>query len=117
MAGVEPSILLHPLDFLGADDVDALDFFPGMGLSGARKRERVGAMIDLFLARFDVMPLGTHVARLISTSPPVISGELSAPEATTSVVLARLQDGWRRSRAGAHGWGGRFDHVRRRTND
>ena len=44
LAGVEPSILLHPLDFLGADDVDALGFFPGMAMTGDRKRAVVGRL-------------------------------------------------------------------------
>ena len=44
LRGVQPSILLHPLDFLGADDVDSLQFFPGMSLTGARKRETVRAL-------------------------------------------------------------------------
>ena len=35
---VNPSILLHPLDFLGADDVDSLRFFPGMDMPGEKKR-------------------------------------------------------------------------------
>ncbi len=30
LRGVEPSVLLHPLDFLGANDIDSLAFFPGM---------------------------------------------------------------------------------------
>ena len=38
--GVEPSILLHPLDFLGADDVGELGFFPGMGMAGAAQASR-----------------------------------------------------------------------------
>jgi peptidoglycan-N-acetylglucosamine deacetylase len=43
LRGIEPSILLHPLDFLGADDVDSLRFFPGMAMEGAAKREVVAA--------------------------------------------------------------------------
>ena len=32
-AGVQPSILLHPLDFLGKEDVPELAFFPAMGMA------------------------------------------------------------------------------------
>ncbi len=60
LAGVEPSILLHPLDFLGAEDVPSLGFFPAMGLSAPRKL----ALVDHCLARmqtlFDVRSLGEH---------------------------------------------------------
>ncbi len=64
LTGVEPSMLMHPLDFLGADDVDALGFFPGMALTGAVKRERVGAYLDLFMRHFDVLPMGEHAASI-----------------------------------------------------
>jgi hypothetical protein len=101
-AGVGPSLLLHPLDFLGADDVAGLEFFPGMGIAGPRKRERVAAMIDLFTARFDVVPIATHVARLGDGAPPVVAGELSSPEPTLDAVLGRLRARWRRSGGDAH---------------
>lgn len=54
----ELSLLLHPLDFLGGDDVQALDFFPAMNLPGARKVELVGEFIDMLTRRFDVGPMG-----------------------------------------------------------
>ena len=64
MTGVEPSILLHPLDFLGADDVSSLSFFPAMGVGGARKTELVSGFLKQLTDRFDVVPMGTHVHRL-----------------------------------------------------
>jgi peptidoglycan/xylan/chitin deacetylase (PgdA/CDA1 family) len=65
-AGVEPSLLLHPLDFLGADDVEGLDFFPAMNISGDLKRERVAGYLEQLRAQFDVVPLGEHARRLES---------------------------------------------------
>ena len=59
---VEPSILLHPLDFLGADDVAELAFFPAMGMSGAAKTELVGQFVDQLAACFRVVPIQDHVA-------------------------------------------------------
>lgn len=59
---VEPSILLHPLDFLGADDVAELAFFPAMGMTGAAKTELVGQFVDQLAARFRVVPMRDHVA-------------------------------------------------------
>ena len=64
LAGIGPSILLHPLDFLGADDVDALAFFPGMALPLERKLDTVAASLELLTRRFDVRPLGEHAAEL-----------------------------------------------------
>lgn len=60
LRGIEPSFLLHPLDFLGGDDVPELSFFPGMKLSG---RDKVAISDDLladYARRFDVMPMGAH---------------------------------------------------------
>ncbi len=42
---IEPSMLLHPLDFLGGDEEPDLAFFPGMKHSGAVKRRRLQAFL------------------------------------------------------------------------
>jgi hypothetical protein len=57
---VEPSILLHPLDFLGADDDGDLAFFPAMGQPAARKIAVVERVIDLLAAQFEVVPMREH---------------------------------------------------------
>ncbi len=62
--GVVPSILLHPLDVLGGDEVTNLDFFPAMRIPGARKRELVAGWLVTLRDRFEVQPLGVHAARL-----------------------------------------------------
>lgn len=59
-AGVQPSILLHPLDFLGCDDVQELAFFPGMQMSGARKVSIVHEMLAMLRAEFTVVPMKQH---------------------------------------------------------
>jgi len=64
LTGVQPSILLHPLDFLGGDDTDALSFFPAMRRPGAWKIERVGEHLDALTKRFEVVPMGEHAERL-----------------------------------------------------
>ena len=64
VTGVEPSILLHPLDFLGADDVDALGFFPGMGMTGARKRAVVRSCLAELNRQFRVLSLRDHAAAI-----------------------------------------------------
>jgi peptidoglycan-N-acetylglucosamine deacetylase len=75
----QPSILLHPLDFLGADDVDSLEFFPGMQLTGARKRETVFRCLELFADRFDVGTMARHAGSLVDdTSLPTRSPQETA---------------------------------------
>ena len=59
--GAGPSILLHPLDLLGGDEVDDLAFFPGMQLPGAVKRERTARYLDILA---DYFPVVTMVEQL-----------------------------------------------------
>lgn len=68
---VEPSILLHPLDLLGADDVGSLAFFPGMDLSGERKRGLVGEILARITARFRPVTMGEHAQALAGRTLPV----------------------------------------------
>lgn len=60
--GVEPSILLHPLDFLGGEDVPRLRFFPSMRMTGEQKIAVVGRCLDSLTHLFDVRPVGEHAA-------------------------------------------------------
>ncbi len=64
LTGVQPSMLLHPLDFLGAEDCEALAFFPAMRLPGEVKRRRALELLDMFCSRFTVLPLGRYVDAL-----------------------------------------------------
>ena len=60
--GVEPSILLHPLDFLGGEDVPRLRFFPSMGMTGEQKIAVVEHCLDKLIRLFDVRSVGEHAA-------------------------------------------------------
>ena len=57
---IEPSILLHPLDFLGVEDDQDLAFFPGMSLPLGRKLAVVNAALDDLQQRFDVVTMRQH---------------------------------------------------------
>ena len=70
--GVAPSLLLHPLDFLGADDDPDLAFFPAMRQPAAPKLELVADVIDLFLNRYQVVPMREHAALLRQHPLPVV---------------------------------------------
>jgi hypothetical protein len=67
-----PSLLMHPLDFLGNDDEGDLNFFPGMGLPGSRKLEFVRKVIDLYLDRYTVLPLRDHAKALTNEKLRVV---------------------------------------------
>lgn len=52
-----PSLLLHPLDFLGAGEAAGLEFFPGMHLSGRFKRSFVADVLHEYRRRFHVVAM------------------------------------------------------------
>lgn len=60
MTGTPVSLLLHPLDFLGAEDVRELSFFPGMNLGAERKLALVSEVIEMLRQEFEVVPMRQH---------------------------------------------------------
>lgn len=68
MARFGPSLLLHPLDFLSAEDVQGLDFFPGMKMPLEKKLQRVGHYLDLYNDAFEVLPMGEYAQSLTQSS-------------------------------------------------
>jgi len=77
LTGVEPSMVLHPTDFLGREDKQGLSIIPGMGLPLESKLEFASEVLDRLKAAFSVVTLRKHaieagahacVARL---SPPI----------------------------------------------
>ena len=64
LSGVAPSLLLHPLDFLGCDDGCGLDFFPAMRVPSARKLALLDRVLSLMARHFDVRPMRDHAAAI-----------------------------------------------------
>ncbi len=60
LTGVEPSLLLHPLDFLSGEDVVELKFFPGMNVPTQRKLEVLDHAVGSLTKRFDVVTTRAH---------------------------------------------------------
>jgi hypothetical protein len=60
LSGIEPSLLLHPLDFLGREDVPELAFFPGMNLGREEKLAAVEQCLDTLQARHEVLSLSDY---------------------------------------------------------
>jgi hypothetical protein len=84
--GVQPSLLLHPLDFLGADDgFEPLKFFPGMNMPANIKLAWLSDFIASYCRRFRVVPMGAHVDALEASSAlPEIDPVFSKPVAAAS---------------------------------
>lgn len=85
LRGVAPSMLLHPLDFLGREEVPELAFFPGMSLSRGQKDEVMQMTLDALCRAYRVVPLveqALEVRGQHGLSDPVIS--LWQPEASTA---------------------------------
>lgn len=61
LSRIEPSVLLHPLDFLGGDDIDGLGFFPAMGRPGSWKLEMTGRFMSDLAQRFEIVPIKEQV--------------------------------------------------------
>jgi peptidoglycan-N-acetylglucosamine deacetylase len=64
---IQPSFLLHPLDFLGGDRIRELSFFPGMALDTQLKLA-VFDQAAALLKRFQVVTVGEHARSLLSAA-------------------------------------------------
>jgi len=63
----EPSLLLHPLDFMGKEDDSDLAFFPAMNMTTVKKIELMNGFFDLLETHFEPMPIGKFVEQLKET--------------------------------------------------
>jgi hypothetical protein len=55
--GTSPSILLHPLDFLAADEVPELKTFPGIGTHTSSKLDVLNMLMDELQNSFQLMTI------------------------------------------------------------
>jgi hypothetical protein len=69
LVGVSPSLLLHPLDFLGEDDKVGLDFFPAMKLSGDYKLSLLSELLKIYCETFRVVNLKEHALSVTEGFP------------------------------------------------
>lgn len=68
LTGVAPSILLHPLDFMGQEDCPELGFFPAMDQPADKKLALAGWVLDRLADRFDVVTMHEHTRRWLKAS-------------------------------------------------
>jgi hypothetical protein len=65
ITGTQPSYLLHPLDLIGGDKIEALAFFPGMNLNSDKKVKVFKYVIKKMQKNFDLADMSAF-ARSIS---------------------------------------------------
>ena len=60
LAGIYPSLLLHPLDFLSRADAPELGFFPSMNLETSQKSDLLNHLFSLMDRDFAVVNMSEH---------------------------------------------------------
>ena len=61
---VQPSLLLHPLDFMGCDDLEELAFFPGMSLESKPKVAIARETLGWMARSFECLTMKEHASRV-----------------------------------------------------
>jgi hypothetical protein len=67
LTGTQPSLLLHPLDFLSAEDAPQLSFFPAMNLPTYKKLRLLEKTLKILSRQFTVVPVGQHAEWVANT--------------------------------------------------
>ncbi|MGB8065768.1 MAG: polysaccharide deacetylase family protein [Candidatus Sulfotelmatobacter sp.] len=71
LTGVQPSLLLHPLDFLGGDDISELAFFPAMRMRSEQKLALMAKIIDCYSSYFRVVTMKQHANEVDGVRTPL----------------------------------------------
>jgi peptidoglycan-N-acetylglucosamine deacetylase len=72
LTGVQLSLLLHPLDFMGHDDnIPEMAFFPAMNLPVSRKLKFMRYIFKTLNEQFTIVTMGEH-ARAINAQPRAV---------------------------------------------
>jgi peptidoglycan-N-acetylglucosamine deacetylase len=72
LSGVQLSLLLHPLDFLGVDDnIPEMSFFPAMDLPVSRKRVFLRQVFQILDDNFTILTMAKHAEAIGNQSRPV----------------------------------------------
>ncbi len=85
ITGTQPSLLMHPLDFLDGTDVNELAFFPAMNLPWEKKRQVLHDTLTLLQKHFTVLPMGQHAQRIAAQRLRLVDAR---PQATPLAQLA-----------------------------
>ena len=86
---IEPSLLLHPLDFMGQEDDDDLAFFPAMDQPAQKKIDLLSDCMRMLNRNFEVVNIKEHVRRADEYLLPVRSINKATMGVADEVVQAR----------------------------
>ena len=67
---IEPSFLLHPLDFMGGDICKELAFFPAMKMPTAQKLDLFDELLTQILGAFEPITMAEHARRTLQGGTP-----------------------------------------------
>ncbi len=89
----EPSLLLHPLDFLGREDVEEtreLAFFPAMSVARASKIELLDEALNMMSERFEALTMGEHARRTVAhRALPIVHIESASPHDEHAAAMVK----------------------------
>jgi hypothetical protein len=69
LTATHPSLLLHPLDFMGREDDADLAFFPAMRSPREEKLNFLGELVDAYSRAFRILTVGAQAAEM-ALAPP-----------------------------------------------
>ena len=69
LTGTEPSLLLHPLDFMGDGDDKDLAFFPAMRTPTEKKMELMAELVDYLQNHYNIVSMAQHVEKIEQGRP------------------------------------------------
>ena len=78
LTGTSPSILLHPLDFIGSDDTTALSFFPAMKIESSKKLKIMDGMFKILAKNYRLGTMADHVREIQTRNLKLSLRELDA---------------------------------------
>ena len=78
LTGTSPSILLHPLDFIGCDDTEALSFFPAMKIESSKKIKVMDGMFRILAKNYRLGTMADHAADIRNRNLKLNLRELDA---------------------------------------
>lgn len=80
LTGTQPSLLLHPLDFMSESDAPELKFFPGMNLPLERKLEFVSEILETLDKSFSILNMRQHAKAVANQTLPIKVLENKQPQ-------------------------------------
>jgi len=87
LTGTQPSLLLHPLDFLSGEDAPELKFFPAMNLPIEKKLEFTGEILEMYAKSFSILTMRQHAEEAGRQNLPVRAANLHAESAEKAEIL------------------------------